>query len=82
MLNDILEVLDFSEADIKRGRKVKESELPKKTNFKGRDVKYYVPNRLSVYNTAIFSAELNFNVPTPESESEILLRKNGIVALK
>lgn len=33
LLDDILEVLDFSEADIKRGRKVKENVLSKEDEF-------------------------------------------------
>lgn len=60
----------------------------KKTSFKGRDVKDHVPKRLSLYKHSHLSksksAELNFDIPTPETkyESEILLRKDGIIAFK
>lgn len=81
----ICEVLPFSEADIKHGRKVKESTSSKRTSFKGRDVKDYVPKRPSVYNRAIFPNPVslqNSKSNLSESESRNHLQKDENMAIK
>lgn len=74
LLNDILEVLDFSEADIKRGRKEKENATVKKKSLKGtcRVVMDYTPK--SEHNKAISSkpvavqnSKTNLNISAAET---------------
>lgn len=75
LLNDILEALNFTEVDVKRGKKEKENNDVRKKGLKGRDE----GNGMVKAGKSIYSrpggkkkCKSNFNIFPPQSESECM----------
>lgn len=76
LLNDILEILNFSEVDLKRGRKEKVDAKTKKKNFKDRDVNmHHVPQRvkkaISSKLVSQWSSKSSLNVSVGETQFDV-----------